>query len=127
MFSTVVRRGERRPQLVVHAPKTLTGPLPAGHKVGYVGVVYRGRVIARVPLLTRSKVPAVSPLQRAVTFIFRPGTLAVALLLALAAVLVVRRGRRGGRAGPGDHHRHTQRRDRQDPGSPELPARPPAP
>jgi len=127
MFSTVVRRGDRRPQLVVHAPKTLTGPLPAGHRVGYVGVVYRDRVIARIPLLTRSKVPSVGPIQRAVTFIARPGTLAVALLLALAAVLVVRRGRRGGRAGPGDHHRHTQRRDRQDPGSPELPARPPAP
>lgn len=126
-FSTVVRRGERRPQLVVHAPKTLTGPLPAGHKVGYVGVVYRGRVIARVPLLTRAKVPEVGPIQRAVTFISRPGTLAVALLLALAILLIVRRRGGGGRAGSRDHHRHTQRRDRQDPGGPELPARPPAP
>jgi D-alanyl-D-alanine carboxypeptidase (penicillin-binding protein 5/6) len=126
-FSTVVRRGERRPQLAVHAPKELTGPLPAGRKVGYVGVVYRGRVIARVPLLTRSKVPEVGPIQRAVTFISRPGTLAVALLLALAILLIVRRRGGGGRAGSRDHHRHTQRRDRQDPGGPELPARPPAP
>jgi D-alanyl-D-alanine carboxypeptidase (penicillin-binding protein 5/6) len=125
-FSTVVRRGERPPQLVVHAPKTLTGPLPAGRKVGYVGVAYRGRVIARVPLLTRSKVPGVGLIQRAVTFISRPGTLAVALLLALAVLLIVWRRRRG-RAGSRDHHRHTQRRDRQDPGGPELPARPPAP
>jgi serine-type D-Ala-D-Ala carboxypeptidase (penicillin-binding protein 5/6) len=126
-FSTVVRRGERRPQLVVHAPKKLTGPLPAGRKVGYVGVVYRGRVIARVPLLTRAKVPGVGPIQRAVTFISRPGTLAVALLLALAILLIVRRRGGGGRAGSRDHHSHTQRRDRQDPGGPELPARPPAP
>ena len=126
-FSTVVRRGERQPQLVIHAPKKLTGPLPAGRKIGYVGVVYRGRVIARVPLLTRSKVPEVGPIQRAVTFIARPGTLAVALLLALAILLIVRRRGGGGRAGSRDHHRHTQRRDRQDPGGPELPARPPAP
>src|SRR5947208_15779420 len=83
-FSTVVRRGERRPQLVVHAPKKLTGPLPAGHKVGYVAAVYRGRVIARVPLLTSSKVPEVGPIQRTVTFLSRPGSLAVALLLVLA-------------------------------------------
>jgi D-alanyl-D-alanine carboxypeptidase (penicillin-binding protein 5/6) len=127
IFSTVVRRGDRRPQVVVHAPKKLTGPLPAGHKVGYVGVVYRGRVIARIPLLTRSKVPEVGPIQRTVTFLVRPGTLAVALLLGLVVLLVVRRRRGGGRAGSGDHHRHTQRRDRQDPGGPELPARPPAP
>jgi len=126
-FSTVVRRGERRPQLVVHAPKKLTGPLPAGRKVGYVGVVYRGRVIARVPLLTRSKVPEVGPIQRAVTFISRPGTLAVALLLLLAGILLVRRRGRGGRPGSRDHHRHTQRRDRQDPGGTELPARTPPP
>jgi serine-type D-Ala-D-Ala carboxypeptidase (penicillin-binding protein 5/6) len=126
-FSTVVRRGERRPQLVVHAPKKLTGPLPAGRKVGYVGVVYRGRVIARVPLLTRSKVPEVGPIQRAVTFISRPGTLAVALLLLLAGILLVRRRGRGGRPGSRDHHRHTQRRDRQDPGGTELPARSPPP
>jgi serine-type D-Ala-D-Ala carboxypeptidase (penicillin-binding protein 5/6) len=126
-FSTVVRRGERRPQVVVHAPKKLTGPLPAGRKVGYAGVVYRGRVIARVPLLTRSKVPEVGAVQRAVTFIARPGTLGIALLLGLVVLLVARRRRRGGRAGSGDHHRHTQRRDRQDPGGPELPARPPAP
>ena len=126
-FSTVVRRGERRPQLVVHAPKTLTGPLPAGRKVGYVGVVYRGRVIARVPLLTRAKVPEVGPIQRAVTFISRPGTLALALLLLLAGILLVRRRGRGGRPGSRDHHRHTQRRDRQDPGGTELPARSPPP
>jgi D-alanyl-D-alanine carboxypeptidase (penicillin-binding protein 5/6) len=127
MFTTVVRRGERRPQLVVHAPKTLTGPLPAGHKVGYVGVVYRGRVLARVPLLTRSKVPEVGPIQRTVTFLVRPGTLAIALLLALGVLLLVRRRGTSGRASSRDHHRHTQRRDRQDPGGPELPARPPAP
>src|SRR5204863_7951151 len=125
--SPVVGRGDGEPQHVIHAPKNVTGPLPAGRRIGYVGVVYRGRVIARVPLLTRSKVPEVGPIQRAVTFIARPGTLAVALLLALAILLVVRRRRGGGRAGSGDHHRHTQRRDRQDPGGPELPARPPAP
>jgi serine-type D-Ala-D-Ala carboxypeptidase (penicillin-binding protein 5/6) len=127
MFSTVVRRGERRPRLVLHAPKTLTGPLSAGHRVGYVAVAYRGRVIARVPLLTASKVPEVGPIQRTVTFLVRPGTLAIALILALAVILLVRRRRVSGRAGSRDHHRHTQRRDRQDPGGPELPARPPAP
>lgn len=127
-FSTVVRRGERRPAVKVLAPSELSGPLPAGRRVGSVEVRYRGRLLARVPLVTRTRVPAVGVVARTVSFISRPGTLAVALVLGLLVVLLVRRGGAGREgAGSRDHHRHTQRRDRQDPGGPELPARPPAP
>ena len=132
-FSTVVRRGEPPPTLTVHAPATLTGPLPRGRRVGRVDVRYRGRVIARVALLTADPVPEVTLAARVVTFLVRPGTLALLIAVAIGILLawrIQRGGRRGtrGRAGGArDHHRHTQRRDRQDAGGPELPARPPPP
>jgi D-alanyl-D-alanine carboxypeptidase (penicillin-binding protein 5/6) len=133
-FSTVVRRGDRPPTIAVHAPDTLTGPIPRGRRAGRVDVRYRGRVIARVPLVTGEPVPEVTVAERIVTFVLRPGTLAVLLAVAIGIVLALGLRRRGGgqaaggRAGGArDHHRHTQRRDRQDAGGPELPARPPPP
>jgi hypothetical protein len=57
----------------------------------------RGRVVARVPVVTAQPVPKVSLAERAFDFAFKPGTLAVIFLLtAGAAGLVVglRRRRR---------------------------------
>jgi D-alanyl-D-alanine carboxypeptidase (penicillin-binding protein 5/6) len=133
-FSTVVRRGEPRPRVTVHAPDRLTGPLPAGRRAGRADVRYRGHVIARVPLVTADRVPEVPLTARIATFVSRPGTLALLVALAIVIMLLLVRRRRsggqgtGGRAGGArDHHRHTQRRDRQDAGGPELPARTPPP
>lgn len=132
-FATVVRRGEHPPTVTVHAPAKLTGPLRVGRRVGRVDVRYRGHVIARVPLVTADRVPEVALAARVVTFVLRPGTLAVLVAVAIFVLLFGRRRRRGGEGtgpragGARDHHRHTQRRDRQDAGGSELPARPPPP
>ncbi len=132
-FSTVVRRGEPPPTVTVHAPSRLTGPLPVGRRVGRLDIRYRGHVIARVPLVTADAVPEVTLAARIVSFVLRPGSLALLIALAIIIFLVGRRRRRGGQGtgrrvgGARDHHRHTQRRDRQDAGGSELSARPPPP
>ena len=52
-----LRRGERlRRRLVV--PTVLEGPLPRGARAGAVEVLYAGRVVARIPLVTARAVPA---------------------------------------------------------------------
>ena len=62
----------------------LEGPLPRGAVAGSVTVRVRGRVVARVPLVTAQPVPKVSLAERAVDFVFKPGTLAVIFLVAAA-------------------------------------------
>jgi serine-type D-Ala-D-Ala carboxypeptidase (penicillin-binding protein 5/6) len=84
-----LRRGDRA-VVSVDAPRELEGPLPAGARVGAALVIVRGRVVARVPLLTAAPVPAARPLDRLADALDRPGTLAVvvaaAALAGLAAV-----------------------------------------
>ena len=58
------------------------GSLPRGAVAGSVTVRVRGRVVARVPLVTAQPVPKVSLAERALDFVFKPGTLAVIFLLA---------------------------------------------
>jgi hypothetical protein len=65
----------------VQAPHQLTGPLPAQAVVGTVSVIDDGRVLDRIPLLLRQRVPAVSALTMAARFVARP----VTLLLIFAA------------------------------------------
>jgi D-alanyl-D-alanine carboxypeptidase (penicillin-binding protein 5/6) len=60
-----IRRGEPARTRVVGAPRVLDGPLPAGVRAGTVEVRWRGRVVDRVPLVTRSAVPAAGLLDRA--------------------------------------------------------------
>ncbi len=79
----IMRRGER-PLATVSAKKVLEGPLPRGAVAGSVTVRVRGRVVARVPLVTAQPVPKVSLAERALDFIFKPGTLAVMFLVAAA-------------------------------------------
>jgi D-alanyl-D-alanine carboxypeptidase (penicillin-binding protein 5/6) len=125
-----VRRGKSL-RTRVDAPAEVEGPLPAGRKVGTVEVVYRGRVVRTVPLVTAARVPGAGFSRKAGEAL--GGTLpALALVLLLGAAALVafrvrsRRGSRGGRSSD-DHHRHAQRRDRQDARGAELPARPPPP
>jgi hypothetical protein len=47
-----------------------------------VTVRVRGRVVARVPLVTAQSVPKVSLAERAIDFVLKPGTLAVVFLVA---------------------------------------------
>jgi serine-type D-Ala-D-Ala carboxypeptidase (penicillin-binding protein 5/6) len=77
----ILRRGER-PVATVSAKEVLEGPLPRGTVAGSVTVRVRGRVVARVPLVTAQPVPHVSLAERAVDFVFKPGTLAVIFLVA---------------------------------------------
>ena len=89
--SEVLRRGVRV-HVVVHAPQQLQGPLPRGAQVGSLTVRAGGRVLARVPLLTRAAVPAVGMLERLGRAIARPGSLvAIVAMLGGAAALLLRR------------------------------------
>jgi D-alanyl-D-alanine carboxypeptidase (penicillin-binding protein 5/6) len=114
----------------IEAPRTVEGPLPAGRRVGSVKLIYRGRVLRTLPLVTAKAVPEAG-FARKLASSLGGALLAVALLAlaGLAALLLLRRSRSGRPQGRGsdDHHRHAQRRDRQDPGGSELPPRPPPP
>ena len=93
-YSLVVRRGEPRPTYTVQRPETLTGPMRTGTRVGLVTVRYRGRVTARIPLVTAEPVPEVGFLERTADAIFGPGTLLAIAALAVLVAMGVRRERR---------------------------------
>jgi serine-type D-Ala-D-Ala carboxypeptidase (penicillin-binding protein 5/6) len=91
----VLREGER-PRISVSAPRRLEGPLPQGARAGTVTVRLRGRVVARVALVTAQPVPEVSIVERAADRMLRPVNLALLGLGimaggALVTVLVRRR------------------------------------
>lgn len=89
----LIDRGARV-RVAVRVPDELAGPLPKGARVGTLTVRVSGRVLARVPLLTRQAVPEVGLLERAGRAIARPGSLVaiVAMLGGAAALLARRRG-----------------------------------
>lgn len=89
-----VRRGERLATRV-RAPSELTGPLPRGRRVGTAMVVARGRPVRRVALVTAEAVPEAGLIRRIGSRVSLPA-LGVSALVALAAIILVRR-RRGGR------------------------------
>lgn len=86
----LVRR-DARIRLVVDVPRELEGPLPQHAVVGSATVRANGRPIARVPLVTRERVPEVGLLEQAGQALDGPGSLvAVAVLLAGAGALFLR-------------------------------------
>jgi D-alanyl-D-alanine carboxypeptidase (penicillin-binding protein 5/6) len=95
-----VRRGEPARTRVVGAPAELDGPLPARTRVGTIEVRWRGRTIARVPLVTAAAVPAASFGQRLDDVISRTVLVLAAGAVALGSlqVLVLRRRARRRRA-----------------------------
>ena len=102
----VARRDERVTTRIVGAPSEVEGPLDAGAPVGTVEVRQRGRVVARVPLVTASAVSAPTIVQRVSDYLGRGSTRAVLVVLALCSLylaLVRRRSsrRRNGAEGHG--------------------------
>ncbi|HEY4223704.1 MAG TPA: D-alanyl-D-alanine carboxypeptidase family protein, partial [Myxococcota bacterium] len=59
-ITRTARRGEQLPVRVTGVPAELDGPLPAGTRVGTLVVRWRGRTVARVPLVTKQAVSGAS-------------------------------------------------------------------
>ena len=91
------RRGERLPVRVLDVPSELDGPLPAGSRVGTIEVRWRGRTIARVPLVTRRAIAEASVLQRGDDLVGRTLVVVILSALALASLQLVLLRRRAAR------------------------------
>jgi D-alanyl-D-alanine carboxypeptidase (penicillin-binding protein 5/6) len=91
------RRGERFRTRVVGLPRDVEGPLPAGSRLGTIEVIQRGKVVARVPATTATRVASATFWERLDDHLAR-GTvrilIAAAALLALALAFLVRWSRR---------------------------------
>lgn len=84
-------RRDARVRVVVEVPRELEGPLPRRAVVGSATVRANGRAIARIPLVTRERVPEVGLLEQAGRALDGPGSLvAVVVLLGGAGALVLR-------------------------------------
>jgi D-alanyl-D-alanine carboxypeptidase (penicillin-binding protein 5/6) len=83
------RRVERLPVRVLDVPGELDGPLPAGSRVGTIEVYWRGRTIARVPLVTRRAIAEASILDRGDDVVSRTLTVVILSALALASLQLI--------------------------------------
>jgi D-alanyl-D-alanine carboxypeptidase (penicillin-binding protein 5/6) len=99
-------RRDRRARVTVTVPEELQGPLPQHAVVGTATVRVGRRVLARVPLVTRTEVPEVGLLERAGKAVARPGSLILIVVIggAAAGLVLLRRHRHGtrGRRGRAD-------------------------
>jgi D-alanyl-D-alanine carboxypeptidase (penicillin-binding protein 5/6) len=101
------RRGEKLPVRVLGVPDELDGPLPAGSRVGTIVVQQRGRIVARVPLVTRRAIAAASVFDRSDDLLGRTLTVVILSVVALASLQLVflrrravrRRRRKAGSSG----------------------------
>jgi serine-type D-Ala-D-Ala carboxypeptidase (penicillin-binding protein 5/6) len=103
------RKGDKLIVTVSGAPETIDGPLDKGARVGTVSVTQRGKVVARVPLVTASPVDAASFFDRLRDWLDRPVTLVLLAAFALCSLYLVllrrravrrRQSRRTGRGAP---------------------------
>ena len=88
-LTLTLRDGERVTRRV-RAPKELTGPVPAGRRVGSVTVLEHGHPTRTVPLVTASELPGAGTLRKLTWTLGWPLTLLV-LLGILGAIAVVAR------------------------------------
>ena len=109
----VLRKGTDTSVSVVGLPSEIDGPLPRGSRVGTAIVRARGKVLARVPVVTARPVAEAGLGTRLGDLVGRSQTI-VALLLLLACslplVMLRRRAMRRRRALDAEH-RHTRRRE----------------
>ena len=92
----IARRGERLRVRTTGAPATIEGPLPRGARVGTVEVLQRGRVVARVPLVTAAAVDGATAVERLSDFVSRPLTLILLAAFVVASLLLIALRRRAG-------------------------------
>jgi serine-type D-Ala-D-Ala carboxypeptidase (penicillin-binding protein 5/6) len=78
----------RRARLRVHAPSRLEGPLPAGRHIGSVDVVYLGRTVRTLGLVTAEAVPGTGVLARVTDALGPPLTALALIVVVLGGVLV---------------------------------------
>jgi D-alanyl-D-alanine carboxypeptidase (penicillin-binding protein 5/6) len=90
-----LRQGERIARRV-RAPEELTGPLPAGRRVGSVTVFEHGHAVGMVPLVTAAPVPGAGTLRKLTWTLGWPLTFLV-LVAILGGVAVLGRRLRAGR------------------------------
>jgi D-alanyl-D-alanine carboxypeptidase (penicillin-binding protein 5/6) len=96
-------RRDTRVHVAIRAPEELQGPLPRHAVVGTATVRAGGRVLARVPLVTRFAVPEVGLLERAGNLVARPGSLiAIVAIVGGAVAVLLRRRHRSRRSRPAD-------------------------
>ncbi len=88
--TVTVRRGERV-STRVEAPTEVEGPLPAGARVGSITVVYRGRPLETVPLVTARAVPGAGLPRKILSSFGGPVTVGTVLVVLTGAGLAVRR------------------------------------
>ncbi len=94
----IVGRGHRSDvQVAVHAPDSVAGPIRIGQQLGRVEVSQKGKVVATVPLVAASAVPAAGIKQRSKSFATRPLFLIGAALALGGTVLTLRRRAIAGR------------------------------
>lgn len=109
---TVARTAKRGDKLVVTvtgAPTEIDGPLPKGARVGTVNVLQRGKVVARIPLVTGDAVDAATFFDRLRDWLGSPMTLVLLAAFAVCSLYLVllrrravrrRQRRRAGRGAP---------------------------
>ena len=85
-----LRDGERVSRRV-HAPDQLSGPLPAGRRVGSVTVSVDGEQVRREPLVTAAAVPGAGTLRVITSVLGVPLTVLAVLAILLAAALTILR------------------------------------
>jgi D-alanyl-D-alanine carboxypeptidase (penicillin-binding protein 5/6) len=88
---TYTLRRRERLTTRVHAPKELEGPIAAGRRVGSVDVLYLGRRVKTLGLVTTRAVPEAGIVKRFTDALGPPLTALVLLLVVLAGVLATRR------------------------------------
>ena len=94
------RRGERLVARVTGVPAQLDGPLAQGARVGTVVVRQRGRVVARVPLVTARAVTEAGAVDRLRDFGGRSRTIVLLAAFVLGSLLLIALRRRATKRSP---------------------------
>jgi D-alanyl-D-alanine carboxypeptidase (penicillin-binding protein 5/6) len=81
-----LRRGQRL-RLRIDAPAELDGPIPAGRRVGWVHVVYLGRTVRTLGLVTVKPVPGAGLITRITDALGPPLTAVALIVVVLGGVL----------------------------------------